>query len=613
MAEADAILGQIGLIFSQIRRARVALEEIERSTARYTGLAFAPLLTEGAGFGAPPLLSGALKVYVVNINDLRPGGGGIGEFFGNLLGGIGSFIGGLGGSLVGGFLGSLSLRENLVELRRITAALPPILQLIRDLRGGGSSEPSSPELVAQQTALIRALTAILPPLTDLVRALGENLPRLVDPIQRLFNLFTGGPRQEGGAAQQASPPLDWIPFLRELTNLVKALTLLLPVAVGGLASVIVNLRSIQRVLTDLLTWALRMLFLLRGSVLVVIFDTLAASAHVGSEVLRILGVAVERVLSAVFTGIEQALVVGMDLLRLLGAGIGNTLTRLLQWLSGTLWDVLTGLGNLRVFRMIFRLVEAGHAFMSILHDVITGRPAPSIHLSPPGGSGPSGTATGAGAATSSGRPAIAGPDLAEAIAPVEDVASLMFQYSAAASGFHRSMTMALNEARSGLDRLSSESARQALAATATGGTLAESLGRVRAGADDLGSALERARGPEPGALPEEIRGVAEAYQNWLDRGGMQDLLGSITEQFRATPASGPAGAESIPGRVVGAVAESLAPARATVSIGRLEIVVEPPAETPRTGQDSFLDDPDRFRERAAAWYRELELEQWSRV
>ncbi len=611
MAEADAVLGQIGLIFSQMRRARVALEEIERSTARYTGLAFAPLLTEGARFGTPPLLSGALKVYVVNINDLRASGGGIGEFFSNLLGGVGSFIGGLGGSLLGGFLGSLSLRENLAELRRIVAALPPVLQLIRDLRGSGSSEPSSPEILAQQTALVRALTAILPPLTDLVRALGENLPRLVDPIRQLFTLFTGGARQEGGALKPPSPPMDWVPFLRELTNLVQGLTLLLPIAVGGLASVVVNLRSIQQVLTDVLTWALRMLFLLRGSVLVVVFDTLAASAQVGSEVLRILGVAVERVMTAVFSAIEQALVVGMDLLRLLGSGIGNTLTRLLQWLTGTLWDILTGLGNLRVFRMVFRLVEAGHAFMSILHDVITGRPAPTISLTPPGGSGASGAGTGTTA--SSGRPGITGPDLAEAIAPAEDVANLMFQYSEAASGIHRSVTTALEGARSGLERLGSESARQALAATSTGGALAESLGQVRAGADDLGTALERARGPEPAALPEEIRSVAAAYQDWLDRGGMQDLLGSITEQFRATPTSGAAAAESIPGRVVGAVAESLAPARATVSIGRLEIVVEPPAEAPGPTESSLLDDPDLFRERATAWYRELELEHWSRV
>src|SRR3954452_25104686 len=104
----DELVSQIGLLLSQLRFARRALEDIERSTARYSGVTFAVAVAAGPKFGEPPLLSGALKVYVTNINDLTISRGGVGLFEG-LLGGIGRFFGGLAGGFAGGIIGGVSL------------------------------------------------------------------------------------------------------------------------------------------------------------------------------------------------------------------------------------------------------------------------------------------------------------------------------------------------------------------------------------------------------------------------------------------------------------------------------------------------------------------------
>src|SRR5687767_750094 len=96
----EVIIGQLGLLLSTLRYMRRAVEDIERNTARYSGISFAPVFSEGARFGEPPLLNGALKVYIVNINDLTaPPEGGILE---GILGGVGRFIGGAVGGLIGG-------------------------------------------------------------------------------------------------------------------------------------------------------------------------------------------------------------------------------------------------------------------------------------------------------------------------------------------------------------------------------------------------------------------------------------------------------------------------------------------------------------------------------
>src|SRR5712672_3468064 len=97
----EPIIAQMGLILTQLRQTRRLLEDIERNTARYAGFAVSEALSGGGStkFGAPPLEGNALRVYIVNINDLVPGTGLVG-FLGGLFGGITRFFSDLAGGLI---------------------------------------------------------------------------------------------------------------------------------------------------------------------------------------------------------------------------------------------------------------------------------------------------------------------------------------------------------------------------------------------------------------------------------------------------------------------------------------------------------------------------------
>ena len=96
-----------------------ALENIERATTRYAGLALRVAGGRAARrSGAPPLIDGALKVYVVNINDLTTGGPGIGDMLAGVLGGAGRFLGGFFGGLVGGTVSGVLFPYLFVQMRR---------------------------------------------------------------------------------------------------------------------------------------------------------------------------------------------------------------------------------------------------------------------------------------------------------------------------------------------------------------------------------------------------------------------------------------------------------------------------------------------------------------
>src|SRR5258708_34849795 len=125
----DMIITQLGLLLTTMRYSRRAFEDIERSTSKYMGLAFAPLFRDAPKFGQPPLFNGALKVYVVNINDLtEPPAGGILE---GLLCGTGRLVGGLIGGIAGGTIASVLFPWVISSLARMTANLDSIAALLR--------------------------------------------------------------------------------------------------------------------------------------------------------------------------------------------------------------------------------------------------------------------------------------------------------------------------------------------------------------------------------------------------------------------------------------------------------------------------------------------------
>ncbi len=581
------ILGQLGLMLTQLGRARRALEDIERSTARYGGLSFAPLLSTAQKFGEPPMLAGALRVYVVNINDLAPGGTGIGAFFGNLLGGVGSFVGGLVGGVAGGFVGALALPENLAELAKITASMEKIVALLdaMDRRKGNGKQPDQGPGIAdrlpQLTDLVRAFTALLPPLTELVRALADSLPRLVDPIEKLYRLFTSGSEKKE-KPEASGPPIQWEKVLMGIHRIVQGLTHLLPLAIGSLAFLLTHLRDVQRVITDLMGWALRLVFLLRGALLVVINDTLAAGARAAVEILAILGAAIERLMSAVFVAFERALLLASDLLRALASGLGNTLTKLLQWVVTNVFEILTELGKLKVFQAVVQVTGTAGDFLRLLQHLLAGKGLISPMAAPPIKVSKSTVATGPPVVKP---PKITGPDLAEAVAPLAQVAKLGFELSSTAASVFTEIKGALKDAREALRMVGDAAARRSREGAFASGPLQQALGQVRANAKDLGKALEEARKSPGPKVSDELDMVAKAYETWLEKGGMESLLVGFTRQFLKSPTSGAGVGDSVPGKIVADAAEAVrAEQRADVEIGELVIEIEPPEPGRGEGQ-----------------------------
>lgn len=567
----DLFIGLFGLILTQLRYARRALEDVERSTARYSGGSFAAALQAGPRFGAPPMLEGALKVHIVNINELTSAQNGLGALFGNLMTGLGGMIGGIGGGFLGGLIGGAALHDNLMQLRKIVEGLPPILAFIdrHDDKDKDKNKKEAPADYAGLTGLLRAVTQMLPPLTDLVNALGANLPKLAEPIKTLFGLFQTDDKKTGqasvGAAAVPAPPIDWVRFVEALVPVVKGATLLVPILVGAFASLVVHLGDVQRAITELLSWALRLVFLLRGAVLVVLYDTVAAAARVAGTTLTALSDAILGIMNAVFASVERGLALAMDLLAAFTKGISNTLDAIVGWMRTTLFETLTMLGNLPIFAAIVNAVNASAALLSL----ISGMPPPKPVAMP---------SAGVGTGLSKEGPQV---ELSKAF-PADEMAKLAADYNAAVTETSNAIRKASDKLKDALGDV--EKRNRGLEAkvgeSAKGSPLDQALKNVEGGSKNLGEKLAEANkrnaatGTSTGLEP-----IARAYESWLAGGAMNGLLEQITTYLRATPSTGPDAAKSVPGRIV-VDAQSAGPLRPTVEIDEVVIEIDSPNTPP---------------------------------
>lgn len=599
----EEIIAQLGLLFTQMRLGRRALDSIERNTAVYRGVTFATALSAGTHFGEPPLLNGALKVYVVNINDLTSGGGGLLE---GLLGGIGRFIGGVFGGIVGGTIGGIALPYNLAQFARIAESVDRILNR---LGIGASARPPTPPTSGTPAATT--------PEGSSGSSLAGMLPRLTETINALTNMFRTGaaptqasPQTTVGNAVAAGAPgattaaggMPILEILQVASGLINGLILLVPMLIGAFASLLHRIDDIKLAVVEMLQFVMRLVFLLGGIILVTLSDTIGAAARLAANLMSIVGTLVNSLLGSIFRVIGALLSTSLEAIRFVLNGVRNTVNALMTWLRDGLGNLLIFFGNLRVFRLIFHLVDILPLILPSLHHLIRGgsiSPAEQAALTaaaarPVPGPGVAGA----------GGPIAAFPNLADTLLPSAEVTRLTNSVTEAGSTVTREMRNIFGSATNALNSVGV--AMNDAVRTGGGGfndQFQQHLGAVEVRARALSGVLAQAR-TEAAQRPQTgLEAIAQAYEGWLSGGGFDTLMQRITDHFARTPTVGADVATTIPGQVVTSVGTAASRARATVEIGEVTIEITPPLTPPPPADLHPM--PRRYQSA-------LDLDQWRR-
>jgi hypothetical protein len=536
----DEVITQLGLLLTQTRFARRALEDIERATAQYGSYPFtAALGTSGAAFGSPPLLDGALRV--VNIGDLAPASG-FGDTVAGLLGGVGSFIGNLFGGAVGGTLGSMKLVAAIPTINTLAGRIERIIDKLG--LGQGQAASATP---AGATVTPGAAAAATPPAAGGQSEFLAQLSSLRGKFDAVTSLLqaANGPGSPGGATAVTPPVVAapdaerwraWVDSLtmalEAATRLVGGLIVAVPTAIAALSWLFDRLPDFRNAITDTLRFVVRNVLLLRGAVIVLALETIAMIARVAAMAVRTLAATVNDALAALFAALAKLLDGALQLGAVLGKAITDTVNQLLNWLVPTVDKILRNLGELRVFRLIARLIDVLPALLAL---------------------GGNKTAKAAGTAEN---PAVEGRPPLPAPAP-PDLAAIMNQVSADAKAVTDKITDASRQLvdkpttalREGLTTFAQQLDEAAIKEAELSDTnLAKRL-------DTLGTrATESAKmllPVEPAHAETAFHPIAAAYGQWLATGGLAQLLDSMTTYF-TTPPSHPEAttrsrdAESVP-------------------------------------------------------------------
>ena len=563
----DDLLTAIGLMLTQLRVARRALEDIERSTARYNSFAFASALSAGASFGAPPMFGGALKVWIVNINDLAPGAGG--GFLEQLLGGLGRFLGGLGGGALGGILGGWKLPDMIGQIQKIADTVERILiRLGVDLSGAAkkdtgkkTEEPGLLDTLNQWIGVMKAFTG-------------------------LFQAGAGKPEEAQKTADSLTPGAErWLAIVKSASELmngidrvVQGLIFLVPIVVGALAELITRLDTIKLAILDLLQFLLQELFILRGVLLVTIYDTLSAAAKLASSILGILSVAMNSIAASIFKILQDIFDAAIATIKFLSDGLQNTVDTVARWLVDTIGDVLFSIGDSIVFREIVHIVDVLPAILPPLVYAIRGEDAfkalDTAALTAAAGktvAGPAAPGT-PGARRSAGL--VSPPLISTTLTPPADFATLSATVGTALSDVNAQLKSTFGTATGALNIMSQQLDDAAKDKTFTDG-LKLHTDEVRANSKTLADALKLAQDQAIANAKAErpktgLDVIAKAYEDWLAGNGLQSLLTNVTEYFKKSAA-----ADVFKDKAVGPSA--IDRPRATVDIQDVVIELEPPA------------------------------------
>jgi len=619
--EPDAIvIAALGVLLTEVRVARRALEEVQRASSRYMGIEFSKAFAEGASFGAPPLYQGALRVHVININDLAPGNS-IADLLMGLLGGLGNLVGGIIGGMIGSTVSALGLPVMIYFLHR---AIDNIREIVRML---GVTAPERQPTQAESRPVTQAQTG------ETLLTTVDGLRGLVRALTALFIAGSGetsGFNQAGRTEPEVLTPAGerWMAILAgvnrlldRMTHLVDGLILLIPILVGSIALLITSLPEIRRELLLTFQFILRNIIVLRGVVLTTLFEMMATAARLTAAIVGIIGTVLEGILGSIVTVIASILDNAFAALEVLTDALTAVVRSLLQWLVNGVFNTLREIGNLSVFRTIdhfvrmlpgliepiFMITVAATANASTqLPTDISGRLNRAFEANFAGGaSGPAGTLPGgavSGTGTSMTSEQIIGefPDLNAILDPLHATLSAAVQSTGAEiTGATRGAFDTVNGALTGLGgRFDAAITREA---DLSRRVLAGHRDTITANADALARAIAtplNTEGPSTG-----LEAIAEAYQTWLtSEGTMAAIFNRAAQHIARAPAPGePSGPLDL---TRGAYDRP----RASIEIERVEIVLDPPEVGNPPPADLIPDRPLSDEDVWLAWHRhDLEL------
>jgi len=589
----------MGFLLTQMRYARRSLEDIERSTARYASFTFAGALSAGPKWGEPPMFGGALKVWIVNINDLAPSGPGLME---GLLGGVGRFFGGLIGGFAGGVISAATLHILLAEVATAAASIERIVDKLGlgektpakaaekaagKAGGGGDVGKAVAEAAAREQAKSAAQAA------PAEGGLLDKLDGFMGPINALTALFQAGAGDPNKAAATADPltpgALKWIAALESakdviggVVTIVKGLTLLLPEAIGSIALLLSKLDAIKLAALDLFQFILKEALLLRGLALTVVFDTGAAAARLAANILGILGETLHDVVGSVFKIFNAAFDVTLNAIQFLSKGLADTVNPLLNWLLKTVVFALQTIGQTPVFKLI---VHAVQALPHILPDLILlVRGKEGVGLSDPAAIDKARkiveSMTDAKPIDVAKLEAPKFPDAAGTLLDKKTLEGLKGQLTAALSTTNDLMNTIFGDSSKALMRM--DYALQGAASDRVfNDRMDKHIAKLSAGANALAATLNPAsKAVTDAAANKRASGldlIAGAYEAWLSsENGLKALLGNISAFVKSSPAADADAAKGLPGRTIGD--NAIDRPRAIVEVDNLVIDLAPPKE-----------------------------------
>jgi hypothetical protein len=577
----DQIVAQMGLLLTQVRYSRIALEHIERATTAYAGIALSiPGGGGAAALGAPPLIDGALKVYVVNINDLTAGPG-IGDMLAGVIGGAGRFLGGFFGGLAGGAVGSLAFPYLFVQMRQIVESIERIVNSLGlNVATDDAKKPppsGGPSIMVQ----LRSLSEVLREVAAVFRAAAPAGPSVAAP-------------------PTTGPVHTYLELVRGVANVVDGLILLVPLLTGALASFLLRLRDIQFAIVDMLQFGLRNVLLLRAAVLAIVLDTLSLAGRLAAGVVEIVATAVETVLESVFRVIHAGLVGVLGVMRIVSTGVKSTVDALMIFLRDGVGSLLIFLGGLRVFQLAFHLAQVLPAVLPAIARIVD-RPLSREETA----------ALGTAASLLPTAPTSAAT--APPIAAFPDVANTFLTPGAEADLVHRidSMGQTIRD-EAGTSSRAVQGAFEGMSVRMrdTVGTLDDGLDQTlttrlataRGHAVQLADSLRVAEEASRRRPATGLETIASAYEGWLRGGGLQTLMGELDAHFRGTPAA--AGAGSVAGQVVTGIVEGAGTRTVVVEIG--EVTIDLGDGAPQAGPEASVPastfDPEAYIE----WQRNQE-------